>query len=129
MSNRIFTNLMKILLLFAFSKKAKLNFSLALTVPRTGIPACRQAGNQHFVPRTGIEPARPKTVTRPSTWRVYQFRHLGKIFDFPQVTEAFAAVWPGPIEIQNWRCKNNSIIEICKIGTVKKHIVFARHKS
>ena len=30
-----------------------------------------------FVPRTGIEPARPKSATRPSTLRVYQFRHLG----------------------------------------------------
>ena len=29
------------------------------------------------VPRTRIELARPKSVTRPSTWRVYQFRHLG----------------------------------------------------
>ena len=51
-------------------------------------------GLTFFVPRTGIEPARPKTVTRPSTWRVYQFRHLGKIFDFAQSAEAFAAVWP-----------------------------------
>lgn len=31
------------------------------------------------VPRTRLELARPKTATRPSTWRVYQFHHLGKL--------------------------------------------------
>ncbi len=30
-----------------------------------------------MVPRTGVEPARPKSSTRPSTLRVYQFHHLG----------------------------------------------------
>ena len=39
--------------------------------------------NDSIVPRTRIELARPKSVTRPSTWRVYQFRHLG--FPFPTV--------------------------------------------
>jgi hypothetical protein len=29
------------------------------------------------VPRTRLELAQPKTATRPSTWRVYQFHHLG----------------------------------------------------
>ena len=24
----------------------------------------------------GVEPPRPKAATRPSTWRVYQFRHV-----------------------------------------------------
>gem|GEM_PF-4852267 len=30
-----------------------------------------------MVPGTGVEPAHPKTDTRPSTLRVYQFRHPG----------------------------------------------------
>ena len=30
-----------------------------------------------IVPRTGVEPARPKVI-RPSSVHVYQFRHLGK---------------------------------------------------
>ena len=31
-----------------------------------------------YVPRTGLEPARPKVI-RPSSVRVYQFRHLGML--------------------------------------------------
>ncbi len=30
-----------------------------------------------IVPGTGVEPARPMKDTRPSTLRVYQFRHPG----------------------------------------------------
>src|SRR5262245_52143872 len=30
------------------------------------------------VPETGLEPALPLKATRPSTWRVCQFRHSGK---------------------------------------------------
>lgn len=40
-------------------------------------PKPHEICNLGFVPRTRIELARPKSVTRPSTWRVYQFRHLG----------------------------------------------------
>ena len=29
------------------------------------------------MPRTGLEPAQPQLATSPSSWRVYQFHHLG----------------------------------------------------
>jgi hypothetical protein len=32
-----------------------------------------------IVPRTGLEPARPKSDTWPSTMHVYHFRHLGRM--------------------------------------------------
>ena len=49
--------------------------------PKRNKPAC-DLGVTHglaMVPRAGVEPARRFLSTRPSTWRVCQFRHLGAL--------------------------------------------------
>ena len=44
---------------------------------RTSRPPPRRPVGDGMVPKTGVEPIRGVSPTRPSTWRVCQFRHFG----------------------------------------------------
>jgi hypothetical protein len=52
-------------------------------VQEKGTFTISQIGNVNvpLVPETGLEPALPVKATRPSTWRVCQFRHSGSCFN------------------------------------------------
>ena len=49
---------------------------------RKGLTTRRRKSFRCKVPETGLEPALPVKGTRPSTWRVCQFRHSGAM-DYP----------------------------------------------
>jgi hypothetical protein len=56
-----------------------------------------------YVPRTRLELARPLTVTRPSTWRVYQFHHLGRLVN--------KSIFLPALPVENCVCKTIKFLQ------------------
>src|SRR6516225_8424850 len=74
------------------------------------------------VPETGVEPALPVKATRPSTWRVCQFRHSGVVLRVrARDSRGFFHECHSAIDMQNFESVTLTLAHLDPLSALQAH--------